>query len=101
MLYSMEHIVRALKLARKQKGLSQKALGVKIGVPQSHISRIENGQVDLQASSLIQLARALDLELLLVPSKLVPAFQALQRGNREEASVQIPMYHLEEDENNE
>ncbi len=99
MPYSIEQIVAALKVARKQRGLSQKALGAKIGVPQSHISRIERGEVDLQASSLIQLARALDLELCLLPSKLVPAFQALVRAGREGAAEQIPMYRLEEDDN--
>ncbi len=98
MLYSLEQIVAALKAARTQKGLSQKALGVKVGLPQSHISRIEQGLVDLQTSSLIQLARTLDLELMLVPSKLVPTFQALQRVKKEKALEQVPMYRLDEDE---
>ena len=48
-------------------------------MPQGHISKIENGAVDLKLSSLIALARILDLEVMPVPRKLVPAVQALAR----------------------
>lgn len=78
--YLVENIAQELKAARNKKGLSQRELGAKIGVPQSHISKIENGAVDLKTSSLIELARALDLELMLVPRALIPAVQGLQRG---------------------
>jgi hypothetical protein len=46
-------------------------------MPQSHISKIESGAVDLQTSSLVQLARALDLELAVVPRTSLPALEAL------------------------
>ncbi len=80
MIYLVENIAQELKAARNKKGLSQRKLGAKIGVPQSHLSKIENGAVDLKTSSLIELARALDLELMLVPRALVPAVQGLQRS---------------------
>ena len=80
MAYLVENIAQELKAARNKKGLSQRELGAKVGVPQSHISKIENGAVDLKTSSLIELARALDLELMLVPRALIPAVQGLQRG---------------------
>ena len=44
-------------------------LAAKVGWPQSPLSRIERGHVDLQLSSLIQLARALGLEPVLVPDR--------------------------------
>ena len=78
--YKIEHITDALKAARKRKGLSQRELSERSGVPQSHISRIENGAVDLRLSSLIELARTLDMELLMVPRKAVPAFQSIVEG---------------------
>ncbi len=81
MAYTTEHIAHTLKDARKAQGLSQRALGAKAGVPQSHISKIENGAVDLRASSLVELARVLDLELMLVPRKAVPAVQAIVRNS--------------------
>lgn len=57
----------ALKRARLRKGTTQRDLGQLIGVPQSHISKIEAGGVDLRISSLVVLARALDLSLELTP----------------------------------
>jgi transcriptional regulator with XRE-family HTH domain len=74
-------IAGTLRGAREAKGLTQRALAERAGVPQSHISRIESGAVDLQTSSLIQLARALDLELSLVPRQIVPAVDALARSS--------------------
>jgi len=69
-----------LRNARQNKGLSQRDLGAVSGVPQSHISKIEKGAVDLRLSSLIELARALDLELVLVPRPAVPAVQSIVRS---------------------
>jgi transcriptional regulator with XRE-family HTH domain len=80
MEHAGQHILAALKAAREKKGFSQRALGAQAGVPQSHISRIERGAVDLQLSSLIELARVLDLEVMTVPRKLVPAVQAVVRA---------------------
>ena len=79
MSYLNDRILKSLKKARKAKGLSQRELSAKSGVPQSHISKIENGAVDLRVSSLIALARTLDLELELVPRKTVPAVQSIVR----------------------
>lgn len=81
MSYATKHIAESLKAARERKGLSQRALSAKAGVPQSHISKIENGAVDLRLSSLIELARVLDLELTLVPRKKLPAVRAIIRGD--------------------
>jgi transcriptional regulator with XRE-family HTH domain len=72
-------IAEQIKAAREGKGLSQRALAERVGIPQGHISRIENANVDLQASSLIQIARALDLELMLIPRNALPAIEALRR----------------------
>ena len=79
MKYVTENIAKVLKEARLAKGLSQRDLSARVGVPQSHISRIESGAVDLRVSSLIELARIYDLELALVPRKTVPAVQSIVR----------------------
>lgn len=78
--YRIEHITDRIKDARRRKGLSQRELSERSGVPQSHISRIENGAVDLRLSSLIELARTLDVELLMVPRKAVPAVRSIVDG---------------------
>lgn len=102
MIYAIEHIVRILKAARKSKGLSQRELGAKSGVPQGHISKIENGAVDLRLSSLVELARVLDLELTLVPRKMVPAVQSIvrtsARSTQQDGEAARPAYSLDEDD---
>lgn len=80
MAYTTEQIAQNLKAAREAKGLSQRALAKLADVPQSHISKIENGAVDLRLSSLIEIARALDLEVTMVPRKTLPAVQSIVRS---------------------
>jgi transcriptional regulator with XRE-family HTH domain len=81
MAYTTEQIAQNLKAAREAKGLSQRALAKMADVPQSHISRIENGAVDLRLSSLIEIGRALDLEVTLVPRRTLPAVQSIVRSS--------------------
>jgi transcriptional regulator with XRE-family HTH domain len=81
MNYTITHIAEKLKAARKTKGLSQRTLSQLAGVPQSHISKIESGAVDLRVSSLIELSRVLALELTLVPRKALPAINSIIRSS--------------------
>ncbi len=85
MSYATEHITSALRAARESKGLSQRELSAKSDVPQGHISKIENGVVDLRVSSLVALARVLDLELTLVPRKSVSAVKSIVRSSARSA----------------
>lgn len=80
MSYATEYIASTLRAAREAMGLSQRELSAKSGLPQSHISKIENGAVDLRVSSLVALARILNLELALVPRKSIAAVQAVARS---------------------
>jgi transcriptional regulator with XRE-family HTH domain len=80
MNYTITQIVNRLRKEREAKRLSQRELGKLAGVPQSHISKIENGTVDLRLSSLIELARVLGLELTLVPKNALPALKSLAKG---------------------
>jgi transcriptional regulator with XRE-family HTH domain len=80
MSYIIEDIAATFKAAREQKHLSQRALGEKVGLPQSHISKIESGSINIKLSSLIEIARVLDLEMKLVPRKAVPAVESIMRS---------------------
>lgn len=80
MTYATEHLAGILKTARERQGISQRRLGELVGMPQAHISKIENGTVDLRVSSLVALARGLGLELVLVPRRALPAVRSLARG---------------------
>lgn len=96
MIDSIEHIAKAIRKARQKKQLSQRQLSAKTGIPQSHLSKIEQGAVDLQVSSLMEISRVLDLELMLVSRSLVPAVKSLQ--NLPKQSLNLPAYHLDEDD---
>ena len=97
MTYATEHVARTLRNAREAHGMSQRALSARAGIPQSHISRIENGAVDLRVSSLVELARVLDLDLVLVPRKAVSAVHAIVR-RRDESEKARPAYSLDDDD---
>ena len=90
-------IAASIKAARKAKGMTQQQLGQRIGLPQSHISKIESGTVDLQLSSLVEIARALDLEVSLLPRRVLPAIQGIIRADGQ-PTLQRPAYRLEDDE---
>lgn len=66
---------RSLRHARCTRGLTQRPLGDRVRLPRTHVSKIEQGVVDLQLSNLAELARALDLEVRLVPRPLLPAVE--------------------------
>jgi transcriptional regulator with XRE-family HTH domain len=55
-----------LRSVRERRGLTQRELGRLAAVPQSHISKIESGAVDLRLSSLLAIAEVLGLDLVLV-----------------------------------
>jgi len=80
MSHVTDHIITALKAARENKAISQRELSAKAGVPQAQISRLESGAVDIRLSSLVSLARALDLEVELVPRKAVSAVETIVRA---------------------
>lgn len=103
-IYALEHLVNTLRAARVAGGLSQREISVKSDLPQSHISKIENGAVDLRTSSLVELARVLDLEVVLVPRRGVPAVRAIVRNlaqardGRGEAQRSVPPAYSLDDE---
>lgn len=99
MSYLNQQILHSLRQARMDKGLSQRALSERSGVPQGHISKIERGAVDLRASSLIALARVLELELVLAPKPALPAISALTRNRQNPQTDLVPAaYRLDDDE---
>src|SRR5581483_8151647 len=66
--------------ARRERRWSQAELGKRLGLPQTHISAIEGGKVAPRYDTVLELARVLDHDLMLVPRALVPAVQALLRA---------------------
>ncbi len=56
-----------IKLIRQQLGMSQKVLAARAGVPQSTVSRIEQGQRDASLSTLTKILGALSCDLVIAP----------------------------------
>lgn len=100
MTYSTEYISKQLKKSRESKGLSQRELSARSGVPQGHISKIENGSVDLRLSSLVSITRALDLELTLIPRKYLTAINSIvgSANSDTEGKPPRPAYSLNGDD---
>jgi transcriptional regulator with XRE-family HTH domain len=93
---NLEQFANLLRSTRKGKRLSQAELAEKVGLTQAHISRIEQGEVDLKLSSLIELARALDLELEFVPRGAIPALQELIRHSPPSPAVVAALRDLQQ-----
>jgi HTH-type transcriptional regulator / antitoxin HipB len=89
----MNPIISALKQARIDKKLKQTELGAKLGLPQSHISRIEQGATDPRLSTILDMARVLDQELIMIPRPLIPVVCALVNGE----SPSTPRWTVDEE----
>jgi transcriptional regulator with XRE-family HTH domain len=76
----MRSIAEQIRNARKEKKLTQRELGKKMGWPQSYISKIESGEIDMRLSSILDLVRFLDLDVFLVPRPLIPVVTAIISG---------------------
>jgi transcriptional regulator with XRE-family HTH domain len=83
------HILRA---TREHKGLTQKALADSLGLRQRQISDLERAAMDPRFSTVQDVARALALEVALVPRQLVSTIEGLQRPER---AATTPMYTLD------
>lgn len=89
----MNALLKQLKIARQEKELKQSGFGKKLGLPQSHISRIERGETDPRLSTVVDMARIVDRELILVPRKLVPVIRSMIEGG----NGQEPMWKPDEE----
>lgn len=76
----LELLAETIRQARLQKGWSQRELSARARMPQAQISRFETGSVDPQVSTLVELARTLDLDVQLVPRAAVTAVGAAVRS---------------------
>ncbi len=87
----MSYIQDQLRRAREEKGLTQAELGIRLGQPQSSVSRVERGG-DVRLSTLLETARTLELEPMLIPKLLVPAVRALIQhgGGQGRVSLEVP-----------
>jgi transcriptional regulator with XRE-family HTH domain len=82
----------ALREARLKRPFTQQELADKLGLRQGQISDLERATKDPRLSTIQNVARALDLEVMLVPRQLITAVQGVLRGGAHWAKR--PMYSL-------
>jgi predicted transcriptional regulator len=76
----MTSIIQQLKTIRMALGMKQSEVGNKLGLPQSHISKIEQGATDPRISTTTDMARVMGQELMLIPRHLIPHVASMVRG---------------------
>lgn len=86
-----------IKRARLAHKLTQRELAKRCGLTQPQISLMERGNVDPQVSNLVQVARVLDLEPMLVPKQWAGFVKGLQMSD-ETAHPARPAYRIENDD---
>jgi transcriptional regulator with XRE-family HTH domain len=101
-----EDMQRELKKARTKRGWSQTELGRHIGLPQTHISGIETGRIVPRFDTLLDLARILGHDLLMIPRELVPAIQGIIRDHRHQEKEpyeeeERPLYSIDKNDDDE
>jgi transcriptional regulator with XRE-family HTH domain len=94
---------RALIEARKERGWSQRDLASRLGIGQRHISGIESGKIVPRYDTLVEIARMLNHDLIMVPRALVPIVQSLVRDHLKDEpgeGEEQPLYAADRDEDN-
>jgi transcriptional regulator with XRE-family HTH domain len=97
MAMSNPTILEGIRERRLAKHLNQTELAQKLGIRQRQISDLERGTIDPRLSTVQDVARVLDLELMLVPRQLLPVVKGLIRAKNTVAENR-PIYALDGDD---
>lgn len=76
-VYSDEYqrVIKALKKARKDKGITQTQLAEALGKPQSFIAKVENGERRLDVVEFVHLARLVDVDTTSLLEEIIPTIK--------------------------
>jgi HTH-type transcriptional regulator/antitoxin HipB len=90
-----------LKRRRGALGVSQAQVASLSGSAQATVSLLERDRLDARVSTLIDIARALGMDVRLIPREVIPAVDdligAVRRGN-ESGEGNKPLYSLDDDD---
>jgi len=88
-----------IRSERLRRNWSQQDLATKAGLTQSQLSRIERG-ADVRLSTLLEVARVLDLEIRLVPREMVGSVDHImaRRNHPETSESDLPPRFAGEEE---
>lgn len=74
---ALVEIGQLLKTTRKSLGLTQGRVAEMAGISRPRYREIEAGSSSARTTTLINISRALDMELMLIPQSMIPAVNAL------------------------
>lgn len=81
------HLYKELAELRRKHTLSQRELAKKLNLPQSYLSKIESGKMDMGLANFVDVVRYLGAEVMIVPASLVPVVSAMMTS---ESAAQAP-----------
>ena len=76
----MINLIQELEGARKAVGMTQQELAERAGLSRMTVQRTESGQIDPRISSLLVMAKALGMDLMLLPAALRPELESFVRS---------------------
>jgi transcriptional regulator with XRE-family HTH domain len=92
---TLRDLGRILRVARRKAHLTQEEVAKRAGISRPSYRDIENGGAAARATTLINVARALGMELMLIPQAMVPGVHALLRPSDDDDA---PAFTIEPDE---
>ena len=96
---SLLEIGQLLKITRKGRQLTQEQVASMAGISRPRYREIEAGSSSARTTTLINIARALGLEVMLIPQAMVPAVDALLRPHDDVDDLPAFMARADGDEN--
>ena len=91
MLQPKGNIGGILARERQRRGLTQADLAKRMGRAQTYIARVEGGRRDPRWETVLDFARALELEPMLIPRSWVPAVDTIVRVKANESEEAPPL----------
>lgn len=88
MIEPKRHIGKVLARERQRQGLTQADLAKRMGRDQTFVARVEGGKRDPRWQTVLDFARALDLEPMLIPRSWVPAVDTIVQADGDHSGDQ-------------
>lgn len=99
LLDSLHHLAREIRRARLALGLTQAEVARRAGTAQYIVSNLEAGKSNSRIGTVLEIARALELDLRALPLRLAPAWDAMLAAGRtgDSTAGRGPLHRLEAD----
>jgi transcriptional regulator with XRE-family HTH domain len=71
------HLYKKIAELRHRQEFSQRELAERLHVPQSYLSKVESGKLDMGLANFVDVVRYLGAEVMIVPASMVPIISAM------------------------